>query len=75
MENKEEKNITVHKVMSEFLKGRVLIEYNNTMCILPNNEHLDFHYYENEKMQMLKISFTQIVDLVKVKQKLQIGNK
>jgi len=76
MESKEEKDITKHKVMSEFLEGRVIVECGKTMTILPSNEHLDFHYPdENGKIRMLKISFTQIVDLVKAKQKLQSGNK
>lgn len=36
MENRKEKGITKHKVMSEFLEDRMLIEYyNNVYTVLP----------------------------------------
>lgn len=61
---KHKKDTTKHKVMSELLEDRVMIESRENWLIIPSKEHITLHYYKDGKPKGFLVSFNKIIDLV-----------
>ena len=68
MENyKNRKDTTKHKVMSELLEDRIVIESRENWLIIPSNEHINLHYYKDGKPKGFMISFNQVIEILNQK--------